>query len=105
MGVLWEATVSKQIQHLRKRRTGKWTLNEQPVEDGIGLLNYKQASTFIGVSEGTLQNWVSSGLYQIPHLKIGRLIRFRPASLLRWLETRERNLVATPANEGTLEVL
>jgi excisionase family DNA binding protein len=99
--------VTKQIHHLRKRRTGKWTLNEQPLtEDGSGLLNYAQAAQFLGIAEGTLQNWISSGLYAVPHIRVGRLIRFRQQSLSRWIASRERNtdqLVATPANEGTLE--
>ena len=54
------------------------------------LLNYEEAAKFLRISKGTLENWVSSGLYGVPYIKVGRLIRFRPASLSRWLEFRER---------------
>jgi excisionase family DNA binding protein len=55
------------------------------------LLNYQEAARFLGISQGTLENWVSTGLYGVPHIKLGRLIRFRPASLSRWLELREHS--------------
>lgn len=55
------------------------------------LFTYAMAAPFLGVSQGTLENWVSSGLYKIPFVKVGRLVRFKPASLERWLESREHN--------------
>lgn len=54
------------------------------------LLNYEEAARFLRISRGTLENWISSGLYDVPHVKVGRLIRFRTSSLSRWLESRER---------------
>ena len=74
---------------------------------GSDLLNYAHAAEFLGVAEKTLQGWVERGIYAVPHVRLGRLIRFRPASLLRWLESRELNagqFVSTPATQASLEV-
>jgi excisionase family DNA binding protein len=77
-----------------------------PILTFSDLWNYAQAAQFLGVAQGTLENWVSSGLYALPHVRVGRLIRFRPSSLSRWLASRERNvdqLEASPATEATVE--
>ena len=58
------------------------------------LLDYPQAAAFLGVAVGTLQQWVSSGLYNVPFVKLGALVRFRPSALSRWIESRERNAPA-----------
>jgi excisionase family DNA binding protein len=60
------------------------------IERSSELLNYQEAARFLRISRGTLENWISSGLYDVPHIKVGRLIRFRTSSLSRWLESRER---------------
>lgn len=54
------------------------------------LLDYLRAAKFLGIAEGTLRNWVSSELYGIPFVKLGGKVRFRPESLEKWIESRER---------------
>src|ERR1700723_850788 len=58
---------------------------------GNDLLNYAGGAQFLGIAEKTLQGWVERGTQDVPYIRLGRLIRFRPASLSRWLESRERN--------------
>jgi len=54
------------------------------------LMNYAQAAAYLGIAEATLQSWVERSTHAVPHIRLGRLVRFRPASLSRWLESRER---------------
>jgi excisionase family DNA binding protein len=72
-----------------------------------GLLNYEEAAQFLGVATKTLQAWCERSTYNVPHIRLGRLIRFRPSSLARWLESRERHPVmtapATEAQPGSME--
>lgn len=47
------------------------------------LLNYAQASDFLGIPVGSLRNMVMRR--QLPHVKIGRRVRFRARDLENWL--------------------
>jgi excisionase family DNA binding protein len=52
------------------------------------LLSEDEAAELLGVTPGTLQVWRSRKRYGLAYLKIGRLVRYRRADLLRWLESR-----------------
>ena len=52
------------------------------------LLNEKQAAQHIQVAPGTLAVWRSTGRYQVPFFKVGRLVRYRLADLDAWLDSR-----------------
>jgi excisionase family DNA binding protein len=52
------------------------------------LLSDKDAAAYLGLAEGTLAVWRSSGRYQIPFLKIGSKVRYRQSDLDEWLESR-----------------
>lgn len=54
------------------------------------LLSAEQAAIYLGVKPATLAIWRSSGRYDLPYLKIGRLIRYRLGDLQRWVESRSR---------------
>jgi excisionase family DNA binding protein len=72
---------------------------------GNDLLKYAGGAQLLGISEKTLQGWVERGTQDVPFIRLGRLIRFSPASLSRWLASREQNAdqLATPTNETILE--
>lgn len=48
------------------------------------LLNKKGVAALLGINPRTVDNWI----YQrfIPHLKIGGVVRFRPADIEQFLE-------------------
>ena len=48
------------------------------------LLGINEVSDIMGVKINTLYSWVHQN--KIPHLKIGRLVKFRQSDLERWLE-------------------
>jgi excisionase family DNA binding protein len=60
----------------------------------ISLLNQsnrltrKQASNHLGVKEGTLAVWATTGRYSIPFYKIGRLVYYNRNDLDAFLESR-----------------
>lgn len=67
-----------------------------------GLLNYEGGAAFLGIAVKTLQGWCERGTQDVPFIRVGRLIRFSPESLSRWLASREQHaLVVPPASEGT----
>jgi excisionase family DNA binding protein len=47
------------------------------------LLDTTKAAQFLGVAESTIRKWVSADY--IPHIKLGRLVRFNAHSLEKWL--------------------
>ncbi len=50
------------------------------------LLDTKEASLFLGISKNTLYEWVIQK--KIPHIKVGRLTKFKKEALEEWLNKR-----------------
>ena len=51
------------------------------------LFDIKQISNYLSIKEKTIYEKVESG--EIPHYKIGRLLRFKKEEIDKWLETCE----------------
>ncbi len=45
------------------------------------LLSRKQAAVYLGVNERTLANWKCAKRYNLPTVRIGRLVKYRQADL------------------------
>lgn len=60
------------------------------------LLDYRTAAEYLGVRPKTLRKWVSGR--RIPFVKVGRLVRFRPVDVERWVEVRVRETTASTRN-------
>ncbi|MBX3151512.1 helix-turn-helix domain-containing protein [Candidatus Obscuribacterales bacterium] len=45
------------------------------------LLTRREAATYLGVSEQTLAIWKCTGRYNLPYIKIGRLVKYKKADL------------------------
>lgn len=54
------------------------------------LLTQEQAAAVLGVKPATLQIWRVTGRYALPYVKSGRLVRYREADVLAFLERRTR---------------
>jgi len=50
------------------------------------LLGTREASEFLGISRNTLYEWIAQR--KVPHLKVGRLVKFRKEDLESWLRQR-----------------
>ena len=48
------------------------------------VMGNDEAADYVGCEPGTLRVWVSKRV--VPHLKIGRLVRFRRKDLDKWLD-------------------
>ena len=55
------------------------------------LLNRKEAAEFLGVKIITLAIWESTKRYNLPMVKVGRLVRYRFGDLLDFVERRTVN--------------
>ena len=60
------------------------------------LLNNDAAAAYIGVSPKTLPVWRSTQRYDLPFIKIGRLVRYRRSDLDEWLERQTRRSEPQP---------
>lgn len=49
------------------------------------FLNKQQAYHYLGISNNTLDSWIKKGL---PHIKVGKTIRFDKAEINRWLQNQ-----------------
>ena len=70
-------------------------LHRQLIAAGADLLDDKAAAAYLSLSPGTLSVWRSTGRYNLPYVKVGRLVRYRRADLDAWLEKRYRQSGAT----------
>lgn len=52
------------------------------------LLNPKQAAAFITMEPQTLAIWRCTKRYDLPYIRVGRLIRYRRADLEKFLASR-----------------
>ncbi|MFA5394001.1 MAG: helix-turn-helix domain-containing protein [Candidatus Ratteibacteria bacterium] len=52
------------------------------------LLDTTETSEFLGIKKNTLYEWIVQK--KIPHLKVGRLVKFRKTDLEAWLEKRSQ---------------
>lgn len=57
-------------------------VNDDPLLDTI------QAAAEIGVEPSSMEVWRCTKRYDIPFIKVGRLVRYRRSSLLKWLQSR-----------------
>lgn len=49
------------------------------------LLTYEEVAAQLRLSEATLRKWVSES--RIPHVKLGRSVRFEKTELARWIDS------------------
>lgn len=59
------------------------------------LLSREEAAAFLGVKEITLAIWKSTQRYNIPAVKVGRLVKYRFSDLLEFVERRTVNKPTT----------
>ena len=52
------------------------------------LLNRKEAAEFLGLKAITLASWKTTRRYDLPVIKVGRLVRYRITDLVAFLERR-----------------
>lgn len=54
------------------------------------LLTRRQAAAYLGIAPQTLAIWSSTGRYNLPVVKVGRLARYRKADLDAFIVRRTR---------------
>jgi len=52
------------------------------------LLNEVEAAALLGIKASTLPVWRCTRRYDLPWIKVGRLVRYRRADVLAFLESR-----------------
>ena len=52
------------------------------------FLTPKQLAEILQVSPKTVYDWTYTGF--VPHVRIGRCVRFDPEKVMRWIASRER---------------
>ncbi len=56
--------------------------------DNDKLLTTDQTAEYLGVGKETLNVWRATKRYNIPYIKVGKLIKYRKSDLDRWLDER-----------------
>ena len=54
------------------------------------LLDTSEAAEYLGISKNTLYEWILQR--KIPHVKVGRLVKFREVELKAWLDKRSQEV-------------
>ena len=52
------------------------------------LLTTSEAAKFLSIPARTLENWRCNQRYDLPYVKLGRIIRYRMADLENWVQGR-----------------
>ena len=52
------------------------------------LMSRKEAAAYLGLAEQTLAIWKTTGRYNLPVIKVGRLVKYRKSDLDRFITTR-----------------
>lgn len=64
----------------------------------------KEAAAMLGVSEWVVYDWARKKL--IPHIKVGKRVLFRRASIMQWLSEQEQaSVAAEPVKQGKIRRL
>ena len=63
---------------IKQNKTGKYS----------NMVNRKSAAEYLGVSEGTLAVWASTGRYLLPFIKLGRKVMYLIEDLDAFLASR-----------------
>jgi excisionase family DNA binding protein len=50
-------------------------------------MSVEECAEILRVSTQTLRRWVAT--HRIPHLRVGRTVRFDPTDVRRWIEARK----------------
>lgn len=58
------------------------------LQTNTDLLSTQQASEYLGVTISTLEVWRCTKRYNIPFIKVGRLVKYRKTALDSFLESR-----------------
>lgn len=61
---------------------------ESTVDVKARLLTEDEAAAFLSVAPQTLALWRCRERYQLPYVKLGRLVRYRVQDLEEWIESR-----------------
>jgi excisionase family DNA binding protein len=56
------------------------------------LLSRKEASAYLGISEQTLAIWKCTGRYNLPCVKIGRLVKYKRTDLDAFIARNSQNV-------------
>ena len=56
-----------------------------------GLLSPKEFARLLGIGRRTFQTWRASDKLPAPDLHVGKIIRWRPETVQRWLDDRSKN--------------
>lgn len=54
------------------------------------LLNSQEASQYLGVTRDILAVWRTTRRYELPYIKVGRLVKYRLSDLDNWLNQRTK---------------
>ena len=84
------------MRDMKKLHRGAQQAQAKPGEGTKKPAPHEQAAAaLLTVAPGTLGVWRSTGRYALPFLKVGRMVRYRRADLVAWLEKRTRETGAT----------
>jgi len=53
------------------------------------LLSREEAAQFLGVSKGTLEVWACTKRYNLPYIKVGRLVKYWLSDLHAFAQSRK----------------
>ncbi|SEJ66399.1 Helix-turn-helix domain-containing protein [Azotobacter beijerinckii] len=83
------ATITADIEALMEKIAGEivLALSCDPKNPPIHV-DDKQAAIALGIKASTLSVWRSTGRYNLPYIKVGRMVRYRVSDLAEFMARR-----------------
>lgn len=91
-----QQTMKIQMRCLFNEFQGKYMDNKQ-------FLNIEELSQYLNIKKSTLYSWVSQG--EIPHHKIGHLVRFNKEAIDEWLSQSRRAIDQEDINKKVQSII
>lgn len=63
---------------------------KEPLRFPSELLSRREAAAYLGVKQQTLAVWLCTRRYEIPIVKIGRLVKYKKADLDAFIQNQSR---------------
>ena len=78
-------------------------LSSGPEEFNDPLLSTAEAAAYLGLADNTMSVWRCTGRYDIPFIKVGRLVKYRRSELDAFLERRTQGQIERPGINSDIQ--
>ena len=70
---------------------------------GPAMLSYRDLAAYLAIGERTVKRWTAEGTLPAPDLRLRGIVRWRPATIDKWLARQAARASNSPPENGTCQ--